>query len=120
VAPIYALCRFIIHAFKIGDDPGQVNNGPITPAMKRRRAMLTIRRITASLIVMTSLALAVQMASAHPSSGIVVDHQGQVFFQDIVAGAIWKIDTQGNLTKFYDKLGGHWMALVLCHVLILG
>jgi hypothetical protein len=47
---------------------------------------------------------------AHPSSGIVVDQQGQVYFQDIVGGAIWKIDAQGKLTKFQDGLGGHWMA----------
>ena len=73
--------------------------------------MLIIRRIPASILVITSLALPARIASAHPSSGIVVDQQGQVFFQDIVAGAIWKIDTQGKLTKFYDKLGGHWMAL---------
>ena len=73
--------------------------------------MLFIRRISASILVLSSLALPARIASAHPSSGIVVDQQGQVFFQDIVAGAIWKIDTQGKLTKFYDKLGGHWMAL---------
>src|SRR5258708_5358500 len=50
-------------------------------------------------------------ASAHPSSGIVVDPQGQVFFQDSAGRAIWKIDAQGKLTKSYDTLGGHWMAL---------
>jgi len=50
-------------------------------------------------------------ASAHPGSGIVVDQQGQVFFQDSLGRTIWKIDAQGQLTKHYDKLGGHWMAL---------
>jgi len=49
--------------------------------------------------------------SAHPGSGIVVDDQGQVFFQDSIARTIWKIDAQGKLTAFHDKLGGHWMAL---------
>jgi hypothetical protein len=73
--------------------------------------MLIIRRIPATILVITSLALPARTASAHPSSGIVVDQEGQVFFQDIVAGAIWKIDAQGNLTKYYDQLGGHWMAL---------
>ena len=50
-------------------------------------------------------------ASAHPGSGIVVDPQGQVFFQDSAARTIWKIDTQGKVTAHYDKMGGHWMAL---------
>jgi hypothetical protein len=48
---------------------------------------------------------------AHPGSGIVVDAQGQVFFQDSAARTIWKIDTQGKVTPHSDKLGGHWMAL---------
>src|SRR5262245_51125026 len=50
-------------------------------------------------------------ASAHPSSGIVVDGQGQVYFQDIASDVIWKIDAEGKLTKFYDKVGGHFLAL---------
>jgi hypothetical protein len=48
---------------------------------------------------------------AHPGSGIVVDAQGNVFFQDSAARAIWKIDPQGKVTAHHDKLGGHWMAL---------
>jgi sugar lactone lactonase YvrE len=73
--------------------------------------MLVKGRIPAAILAIASLALPARTASAHPSSGIVVDQQGQVFFQDIVGGAIWKIDTQGNLTKYYDRLGGNWMAL---------
>jgi sugar lactone lactonase YvrE len=73
--------------------------------------MLMNSRIPTTIVVMASFALLARTASAHPSSGIVVDQQGQVFFQDIVAGAIWKIDPQGHLTKFHDKMGGHWMAL---------
>jgi hypothetical protein len=42
-------------------------------------------------------------ALAHPGSGIVVDAQGQVFFQDSVGSAIWKFDTKGKLTV--RKLG---------------
>src|SRR4029077_9611717 len=37
--------------------------------------------------------------------------QGQVYFQDIAGNVIWKIDAEGKLTKFSDKVGGHWMAL---------
>jgi sugar lactone lactonase YvrE len=73
--------------------------------------MLMKRPIPAAILVIASFALPARTASAHPSSGIVVDRHGQVFFQDIRGGAIWKIDAQGKLTKFHDKLGGHWMAL---------
>jgi hypothetical protein len=40
-----------------------------------------------------------------------VDEQGQVFFQDSVGRAIWKIEAQGQLTRYSNKLGGHWMTL---------
>jgi len=50
-------------------------------------------------------------AAAHQGSGIVVDAQGNVFFQDSAARTIWKIDPQGKVTAHHDKLGGHWMAL---------
>ena len=73
--------------------------------------MLMNRPISTAILVMASFALPARTALAHPSSGIVVDQQGQVFFQDILGRAIWKIDAQGKLTKYYDKLGGHWMAL---------
>jgi sugar lactone lactonase YvrE len=67
--------------------------------------------VRVAIFLMASFALTIRSVSAHPSSGIVVDREGQVFFQDIVGGVIWKIDAQGKLTKYYDKLGGHWMAL---------
>jgi sugar lactone lactonase YvrE len=47
--------------------------------------------------------------SAHPSSGIVVDENGNVFVADINTG-LWKIDTDGKLTHTY-KEAGHWLAL---------
>jgi hypothetical protein len=49
--------------------------------------------------------------SAHPSSGIVVDPKGQVFFQDIVGGVIWRVDEHGKLTRYSNVKGGHWLAL---------
>jgi sugar lactone lactonase YvrE len=73
--------------------------------------MLMNRPIPITILVIASFGLPARTALAHPSSGIVVDQKGQVFFQDIVGGVIWKIDAQGKLTKYYDKLGGHWMAL---------
>jgi hypothetical protein len=54
------------------------------------------------------------LASAHPSSGIIVDQKGQVFFTDnggdAKAGALWKIDAEGKLTRFHNG-GWHWLAL---------
>jgi hypothetical protein len=73
--------------------------------------MTTLRSIAYSLVAWSSLGLTARDALGHPSSGIVVDAKGQVFFQDIVGRAIWKIDAQGRLSKYHDKLGGHWMAL---------
>jgi SMP-30/gluconolaconase/LRE-like protein len=49
-------------------------------------------------------------ASAHPSSGIVVDEQGDVFFSDLDRGVL-KIDVRGNVTTVYPREGGHWLAL---------
>ena len=46
---------------------------------------------------------------AHPSSGIVVDRAGQVFFTDLARGLL-KIDTRGMVTTV-SKEGGHWLAL---------
>jgi hypothetical protein len=76
-----------------------------------RPTLLVSRPALTAILVIALFLLPAQMVSAHPSSGIVVDPQGQVYFQDIVGRAIWKIDAQGNLTKYYSKLGGHWMAL---------
>src|SRR5687768_5865210 len=67
-----------------------------------------IAGFTAVLLAWTSCA---RETLAHPGSGIVVDSQGQVFFQDSAARTIWKVDTQNRVTAHYDKMGGHWMAL---------
>src|SRR5262245_56502598 len=48
---------------------------------------------------------------AHPSSGIVVDGTGDIFFQDAVGRCIWKIDPDGHLAKFHTQVGGHWLAI---------
>jgi len=67
--------------------------------------------LVTGIILLVMLVAASFTAAAHPGSGIVVDAQGNVFFQDGVARTIWKIDPQGKVTAHYDKLGGHWMAL---------
>lgn len=67
--------------------------------------------------VSTSLALVLwallaRAAFAHPSSGIVVDKKGQVFFTDNGGdrGSLFKIDEAGSLTRFHAG-GWHWLAL---------
>jgi len=47
--------------------------------------------------------------TAHPGSGIAVDHLGQVYFLDTGSG-LWKIDTRGKLTKL-SGLKPHWLAI---------
>ena len=109
---VFALRRFILHAYRfVGDLRRGSEAGAIIPSGK---AVKHVDQPPSSSCHSDRRLLCVypsRSVSAHPSSGIVVDQQGQVFFQDIVGGAIWKIDAQGKLTKYYDKLGGHWMAL---------
>ena len=64
---------------------------------------------TRLLPVVASLALIAGRVSAHPSSGIVVDENGNVFVADINTG-LWKIDTEGKLSHVH-KEAGHWLAL---------
>src|SRR5262245_48398179 len=49
---------------------------------------------------------------AHPSSGIVVDEAGQVFFTDNGGNrsSLWKIDAEGKATRL-SAGGWHWLAL---------
>jgi sugar lactone lactonase YvrE len=63
------------------------------------------------LVLAAQVAVVSYLASAHPGSGITVDPQGQVLFQDSAARTIWRIDAQGRVTSHHDKMGGHWMAL---------
>lgn len=64
----------------------------------------------ASLVLLVAL-FATAPLFAHPGSGIVVDRRGQVYFMD-TGGGVWKIDTQGHLTK-QDRSMFHWMAIDL-------
>ena len=73
--------------------------------------MTALRSVAYSLLAWSFLGLTSQDAMGHPSSGIVVDAKGQVYFQDIAGRAIWKIDPHGKLSKYSDRMGGHWMAL---------
>ncbi len=61
------------------------------------------------LLVTAVSSLAAFTASSHPSSGIVVDQQGNVFFSNLGRGVL-KIDPQGKVTTV-SREGGHWLAL---------
>ncbi len=60
-------------------------------------------------LVLTICAVFVGLSLAHPSSGIVVDQKGQVFFSDLSRGLL-RVDARGNVTTVH-KEGGHWLAL---------
>lgn len=62
------------------------------------------------LAAITESSLTAFTVSAHPSSGIVVDDQGDVFFSDLDRGVL-KIDARGSVTAVVPKEGGHWLAL---------
>jgi sugar lactone lactonase YvrE len=64
---------------------------------------------TRLLLIVALFTLFAGRVSAHPSSGIVVDENGNVFVADINTG-LWKIDTEGKLTHIH-KEAGHWLAL---------
>jgi hypothetical protein len=61
------------------------------------------------LALVANFGLAIPSAGAHPSSGIVVDEQGNVFFSDLSRGLL-KVDASGKVTTISEE-GGHWLAL---------
>jgi hypothetical protein len=54
--------------------------------------------VTTILAIAAVCVLLLAKAEAHPAWGIAVDHQGQVYFSDLVT--VWKIDPQGKLSVF--------------------
>src|SRR5687768_7687247 len=50
------------------------------------------------------------IAFAHPSSGIVVNEQGEVFFVHSARG-VAKLSAHGKLTYVHPSTGGHWLCL---------
>jgi sugar lactone lactonase YvrE len=68
-----------------------------------------VKLITLSLAVLTTCAVFATLSLAHPSSGIAIDRNGQVFFADLSRGLL-KIDARGKVTTIH-KEGGHWLAL---------
>src|SRR5262245_11450526 len=75
-----------------------------------RRIATMKTRVPIVLLVTAVSSLTTFTASGHPSSGIVVDQQGNVFFSTNVGHGVLKIDPQGKVTTV-SKEGGHWLAL---------
>src|SRR5688572_32371065 len=61
-------------------------------------------------ILLLIAALPLGTALAHPSSGIVVNDQGDVFFVHSTRG-VAKLSVDGKLTSIHQSAGGHWLCL---------
>src|SRR5262245_60870618 len=68
-----------------------------------------LRPLVLLLLILVISFVFVSLSFAHPSSVIVVDRQGQVYFSDLSRGLL-KIDGRGKVTMVH-KEGGHWLAL---------
>lgn len=68
-----------------------------------------INSVTLILTASAICVLFVTLSLAHPSSGIVVDQKGEIYFADLSRGLL-KIDAQGKVTTINQE-GGHWLAL---------
>lgn len=78
---------------------------------KERKGQTSVKhQVPLVLLAVARLSFGTFTASAHPSSGIVVDQQGNVFFSDLDRGVL-KIDVNGKVTTAFSKEGGHWLAL---------
>lgn len=62
------------------------------------------------LLIVLATGFIVSTAFAHPSSGIVVNDKGEVFFVHSGKG-VAKIERDGKLTYVRQSTGGHWMCL---------
>jgi sugar lactone lactonase YvrE len=63
-----------------------------------------LRALIIAIAVMTFGVASAEFVSAHPSWGIVVDRNNQIYFSDLET--VWKIDTQGKLTIFRAGVSG--------------
>jgi hypothetical protein len=67
-------------------------------------------KLRTALLIALATGLIASTALAHPSSGIVVNDKGEVFFVHSGKG-VAKIARDGKLTYVKQSTGGHWMCL---------
>lgn len=86
---------------------------PVTPAGRPARVR-SLRAARAALVLgsvpLLALALA-RLAVAHPSSGIVADSTGHVYFADERRNIVWRIDGENDLTPLVTDVHSHLLAL---------
>ena len=58
------------------------------------------------MVTVVALSLAPQM-SAHPAWGIVVDSQKRIVFTDVGQNAVWRVETDGRLTRLASGVHSH-------------
>jgi hypothetical protein len=59
-----------------------------------------------TLATVVALSLALQV-SAHPAWGIVVDSQKRIVFTDLGQNAVWRVETNGRLTRLASGIHSH-------------
>ena len=81
----------------------------LSQANKIGKDLAYLRPLVVLLLILAISFVFVSLSFAHPSSGIVVDRQGQVYFSDLSRG-LMRIDARGKVTMVHQE-GGHWLAL---------
>ncbi len=70
--------------------------------------MSPMRPANVILALICQFFLFIAIAVAHPSSGILIDRKGHVYF--FYRGLV-RMDATGGLTAIQEETGGHWLAL---------
>ncbi len=73
-------------------------------------AVVFLRRTRAARLLL-AFPITVNMASAHPGWGIVVDHQGGIYFTDL--SQVWRLGPQGTRKVFVPRVHSHALMLDL-------
>lgn len=66
-----------------------------------------VRTIVGAVLAVACLFLFAAKLEAHPSTGIVVDRQGRVYFADERRNIVWRIDTNGKVSPYVTGRHSH-------------
>src|SRR5213594_1237900 len=91
------------------DDRGRCSSRPLLAAVDRlpSRPGLgpMVERVLATLLTTSLVALcAVSPAPAHVGTGIAVDPKGRVWFADPSGNRVWRIETDGRVTRVASEI----------------